>query len=144
MKFPAIPTAKFRMNQQYDLAAGQTFKSGASVTLSGAQEVAESGADPALILGFAAEPAVGDPESATKVIIHKAGEGQKFWMDVSVAPVKADIGASYGITKDADGFWYVDKAKTAGSARVYVHNIDTERNLVEVSVLIANRQVLSS
>jgi hypothetical protein len=65
-------------------------------------------------------------------------------MDVSAAPVKADMGASYGLTKDADGYWYVDKAKTTTSARVYVHNIDTERNLVEVSVLIANRQILSS
>lgn len=142
MKFPAIPSAKFRQIQQYDLAASQTFKKGSAVVLSGAQEITECGTDPASIYGFSAEPAVGDPESATKILVAKAGTAQKFWMDVSSAPVKADMGASYGITKDADGFWYCDKAKTAGSARLFIHNIDTERNLVEVSVLAANRQIV--
>ncbi len=31
-------------------------------------------------------------------------------------PTQADIGVKYGMTKDANGFWYVDKNKTGGSA----------------------------
>lgn len=149
MKIPIIPTAKSRQNQAYDLTAAQNFKGGSAVLLTGAQEASECAADPALILGFSAGPThdlrglIADPE-APKVIIHKAGEGQKFWGDFSVAPLKSDIGVSYGITRDADGFWYVDKTKTAGTARVYIHQVDTDTNRVEFSVLIANRQVVSS
>jgi len=35
-------------------------------------------------------------------------------------PVQADIGVAYGMTKDANGYWYVDKNKTGGSAIVQV------------------------
>jgi len=31
-------------------------------------------------------------------------------------PVQTDIGKQYGMTKDANGLWYVDKGKTGGSA----------------------------
>lgn len=148
MKMPIISTAKSRQNQAYDLTAAQNFKGGSAVLLTGIQEISECGTDPALILGFSVGPTHGlagqaaDPEA--KILVHKAGEGQKFWGDFSVAPLKSDIGVSYGITRDADGFWYVDKAKTAGSARVFIHQVDTDTNRVEFSVLIANRQILSS
>jgi hypothetical protein len=35
-------------------------------------------------------------------------------------PTNADIGVSYGLTKDANGYWYVDKNKTGGSAVLQV------------------------
>lgn len=35
-------------------------------------------------------------------------------------PVQSDIGVAYGMTKDANGYWYVDKNKTGGSAIVQV------------------------
>ena len=35
-------------------------------------------------------------------------------------PVQASIGVNYGLTKDANGFWYVDKNKTAGNAVVQI------------------------
>lgn len=35
-------------------------------------------------------------------------------------PVQSDIGKSYGLTVDANGFWYVDKNKTGGSAVVQI------------------------
>lgn len=35
-------------------------------------------------------------------------------------PVQASIGVSYGMTKDASGYWYVDKSKTGGSAIVQI------------------------
>ena len=33
---------------------------------------------------------------------------------------KADIGVNYGLTRDANGYWYVDKHLTGGSAVVQV------------------------
>lgn len=35
-------------------------------------------------------------------------------------PVQASVGVAYGLTKDANGYWYVDKNKTAGSAVVQI------------------------
>jgi hypothetical protein len=35
-------------------------------------------------------------------------------------PVQASIGVSYGLTKDANGYWYVDKNKTGGNAVVQI------------------------
>lgn len=35
-------------------------------------------------------------------------------------PVQADIGVEYGLTKDANGYWYVDKHLTGGSAVVQI------------------------
>src|ERR1019366_3426401 len=31
-------------------------------------------------------------------------------------PIQADLGVAYGLTKDANGYWYVDKGKTGASA----------------------------
>ena len=35
-------------------------------------------------------------------------------------PVQSDIGVEYGLTKDANGYWYVDKHLTGGSAVVQI------------------------
>ncbi len=35
-------------------------------------------------------------------------------------PVQANIGVAYGLTKDANGYWYVDKSKTGASAVVQI------------------------
>lgn len=35
-------------------------------------------------------------------------------------PTQADIGVKYGLTRDANGYWYVDKNKTGGSAVVQI------------------------
>lgn len=35
-------------------------------------------------------------------------------------PTQASIGIAYGMTKDANGYWYVDKSKTGGSALVQI------------------------
>jgi|SRR3974390_549069 len=39
-------------------------------------------------------------------------------------PVQSDIGKSYGLTKDANGYWYVDKGKTGASAVLQVVGIN--------------------
>lgn len=141
MRIPAVAAAGNRDNIQLPLAAAQTFKTGAAVLRDGSGNIAECGADPASIYGFSTGVATKNPVDATKAIIMKAFEGQKFWMQCNVDPVAANSGINYGITKDADGIWYVDFTKTAGTARVYVHDIDTDTKRVLVSVLAANRQV---
>jgi hypothetical protein len=35
-------------------------------------------------------------------------------------PTQANIGGTFGMTKDANGYWYVDAAKTGGSAIVQI------------------------
>lgn len=140
--FPALNAYSWdQPAQEYDLAASQTFKLGAAVLLDASENIAECGADPALILGFALHPA-GMHIPATKCLVARASEGQKFFMSGTSNPVKANINQSYGIVKDADGIWVVDITDTTAT-RLYVHQVDLERNLFQVSVLEANRQVLS-
>lgn len=141
MRVPAVVSAGRLDNIMLPLAAAQTFKTGAFVLRDGSANIAECGADPAVIYGIAEEPAGKEPvDAVNKIIVTKATEFTKWWMPTNVAPTSANSGISYGITKDADGIWYVDFTKTAGSARVYVHQVDTDTNRVEVSVLAANRQ----
>ena len=137
--FPPLPAyAADQSTAEYTEEAAQTFKLGAAVLLNGSQNIAECGADPAAILGFAAHPATKNIP-ATKDLVWKASEGQKFLMAGTSNPVKANIGQSYGIVKDANGIWIVDITDTVAT-RLYVHNVDLDRNLFLVSVLAANRQ----
>lgn len=130
---------------EYTVAASETFKRGAVVLLDGSEDIIEAGADPASILGFAAmewpEGGAAAPADFTLIPIFKATEGQKFWMSGDNDPVKADRNQSYGIIADGDGIWTVDGTETTAT-RVYVHDIDLERNLYKVSVLVANRQAI--
>lgn len=140
MRVPATVSAGRLDAIMLPLAAAQTFKTGALVLRDGSANIAECGADPAVIYGVAEEPATKEITDATKIIVQKATETAKWWFPTNVAPTSANSGVNYGVTKDADGIWYVDFTKTAGSARVYVHQVDTDTNRVEVSVLAANRQ----
>lgn len=139
--FPATPAWDGESSvREYIEGAAQTFKLGAAVLLT-ANLIVECGADPAAILGFAQYNATKDvPITKSKVAV--ASESQKFWMAPLAGQtlVAADIGVSYGITKDADSVWKVDRTKTAGSARLYLHYVDLERNQALISVLAANRQ----
>ena len=40
-------------------------------------------------------------------------------------PVAADVGKSYGMTKDTDGHWYVDRTKVGAAAVVKIVKLDT-------------------
>lgn len=138
--FPALPAyTADQPAEEMTLAAGQTYKLGAAVLMDASEDIAECAADPAVIRGFAAHPA-GFHIPATKCLVWKASEGQKFWMAGTSAPVKGNINGSFGIVKDADGIWVVDITEVAAT-RVYIHQIDTDRNLFLVSVLAANRQI---
>jgi hypothetical protein len=140
MKFPAIPVAKDRRIVEYDLAAAQTFVKGAAVVLNASEEVAECGADPAVVLGFAAEPAGSNPESASKVLVCLAEGNRRFWIEGDNAPTMDDVNQTYGLAKDADGYWYVDGSES-GALSCYVHTVDTERDLYEISILETVAQI---
>jgi len=140
VRVPATVSAKRLDNIQLPLAAAQTFKTGALVLRDGSGNIAECGADPAVIYGVAEEPATKEITDPNKIIVTRATEFTRWWFPCSANPTSANSGINYGVTKDADGIWYVDFTKTAASARVYVHQVDTDTNRVEVSVLAANRQ----
>lgn len=43
----------------------------------------------------------------------------------SQTAVKADVGVAYGMTKDSDGHWYVDRTKTTTNAVVQIVKLST-------------------
>jgi hypothetical protein len=148
---PVLPTAWTRDNLLIQTAASPVFLQGAPLLLT-AGVAAEAGANPALIAGFAAEPGTGArltvvlPDT-THSLMHRATEGNRFWITTTSdgttlqAPVQADVGATFGITKGTDGIWTLDRSKNAANQRVFVHQIDAGRFCAEVSVLAANRQL---
>ena len=141
MKLPTIPSAGHRDAENLPTAAAQTFVEGAALVLDASRDISECGADPAAIYGFAAHDAGKDPQDADRTTVFKAIEGEKFWMPCSSAPDEATHrNNAYGIAKDGDGRWYVDFTDTVNT-RVYVHRVDEDRDLVEVSVLEAYRQI---
>lgn len=132
---------KYSEDGQYTDAAAQSYKQGALVVLTN-NEITECGADPASIFGYAAGPAGKHPEGPLVTTIGKLGSGQKAWFPVSAAvTVAANQDKSYGVVKDADGIWCVDIAETVNT-RVFVHTVDEAKQMVLISVLVANRQVL--
>lgn len=144
-RVPAIESAHHRDAEYIIVAAAATFVAGAAVVLDGSKQVTECGADPASIYGFALFGATAgvskDPQDPTRVLVAKAIEGEKFWMQCSSAPSEATHrNNSYGIAKDADGIWYVDFTDVVNT-RLFVHRVDVDRAMVEVSVLAANRQI---
>jgi hypothetical protein len=138
-RIPTIPQEN-RSIREYDIPPGEVFIDGAPMVLL-AGFAMECGADPAAILGFSTHPVnvlVPDP---FKVLVAIAHRDSTFWMEGNVAPVQADIGAAYGITRDVDRVWHVDKAKGGADARVEVVSIDLVRNMYEVKVINANIQL---
>ena len=142
--FSALPTSRTRENIRVTTAASPSFLSGA-LLVSTAGVYAECGANPATIDAIAAEPGGKNPEGNTLCLVHRVTEGNRFWMAFTsdgttpTAPAITDMDITYGVTKGTDGIWTVDKSKNAANQRVGIHSIDLDRNLVEVSVLAANR-----
>lgn len=135
----------YRDNIQLTDAAAQSYLQGAFVYLDGSGNVNECGADPIQIYGVACGPAGKHPEGTTVTTISKAEGFTKFWMQCATTPSAANQSNSYGITKDANGIWNVDLAKTdPGQTRVFVEQVDTSgTNMVLVHVLDAYRQITS-
>lgn len=139
-KFPAYPNLRARI-RRYPIATGQTFLEGAFVYLDTNGDLVECGTDPATILGVALHDAGALPET-TNCLVACAVDGHTYVMMGSSDPVQADEGIAYGIIKDADGIWTVDKTDTSNT-RIRVEKVYTfaSRNQFEVSVLAANVQL---
>lgn len=151
--FPAIPN-RGRHIRERALADGADFVAGACVTTT-AGEIDESGADPVLILGFAAEPTDypgGEDFNPGQRLVFVAESNSTFWITGSAdgtthaEPVQADVGVEYGLTKDATtGVWYLDKAKvsadTPDETRAIVEDIDPDRMLFEIRIVDDYREL---
>jgi len=143
-RIPITQSAGDRDNIELPIKTGETFITGAAVYRDVNGDVNECGVNPASIYGFSNGVAGKYPVNSARGTFAKAMEDAKFWAQCSIDPVEAThSGNTYGITKDADGIWYVDFTKVAGSGndRVYVHRVDVDTKKAEFSVLEAYRQV---
>jgi hypothetical protein len=87
----------------------------------------------------------GVPYNDTRVGFEVANSDTVFFGEVgpNQTPVNSDVGKSYGMTKDTDGHWYVDRTKTGAQAVVTIVKLDyadTARG-VQFQVLLAAQQI---
>lgn len=161
MAFLAIQPARFGVGgipsvNAEPMVAVPTFLRGYPVVAT-AGLIDECGANPVLILGFALQDFQTNPgysmANAPTVITGRnstasiaiANDSTEFsgplvnGNNTIIAPVAADLGASYGFTKYTN-VWYIDKSKTAANARAIITEIDTFNNIVLFKILHANQQ----
>lgn len=136
---PAVNSVGRESNIQLPMKAGETFKVGALVVI-GASGIEACTADPASVYGVAEEAAGLNPVDATKVLVQQATEEMRWWFPVVGTAAATDVGVLYAYAIDADGIGCVDLSDT-GHDVFYVHQVDTVRNLVEVSIIAAVRQI---
>lgn len=108
-------------------AATQTFTKGAVVVYNGAGYIEEAGVNPSQIAGMAQQPGQNGTNAGDKECrFIPALPHVQFEMALDQAgglgrvTVQGDLGEEYGLTKDANGVWYVDVDKTGANARVKV------------------------
>lgn len=125
--FPAANPSNSRVPvQEYDLVSGQTFLINALVKLASG-EVREAGADPAEVLGIAADPTSqalpghvsgGVLGLDDKIGVYVADHDAEFsWPVTGGTPDAADIGVDYGVVKSGS-VWYIDLAEEAATVVV--------------------------
>lgn len=141
MGLPAIPHLGSRI-REYPVAEGQTFVEGAFVFLNDADgELEEVAADGAVILGVAAHDAVmeNDPNPGFALVFPFYPD-TTMWLEGSADPVASDVGDQYGFVHDTDGVAILDKTEVT-ALRLTIEDVDLIRNLYEVSLVGANRQI---
>ena len=143
MALPAIPNTGRRI-RRFPLESAATYVEGAPVLLDANGEIIEAGADPAVILGFAAHDAVLvelDPDPGF-ALVFVAYPDSTFFLEGLANPLATAIGESRDVGADGNGVALLDTASAA--ARLRVENIflkgDGPTGFFEVSVLAANRQ----
>ena len=138
MALPAVPN-KGRRVRAFPVEAAQTYVEGAVVLLDASGEIIIGGADPAVILGFAAELAVAvELAPAVTRLVYVAYPDSTFWISGSANPVAADVGDQYELGVDA-GVARLDKTAQVNN-RFTIEAVDLVRNLYEVSIIGVNRQ----
>ena len=112
--------------RRYGEAALATYERGAVLVNSGGY-VAEGGANPTNIIGVAMEDGENNATAGTKftdVALALPHVMFEFSLDSAASlgrlTVAADRFSKFGITKHADGEWYIDIDKTGATARVIV------------------------
>ena len=156
-KIRPISPSRYNESQRfhtYPLSAGQDFQKGAPVVLEAGGTVAETGTDPASILGFATADKSGydwqtDSFGHVTPRVPVAESTQEFRGTLTGTHVAAtDIGAEFGLVEDGTtGYWVVDRTETT-AARVTIigvedEAVDGDTNVpVRFIVLSANRQVV--
>jgi hypothetical protein len=143
MALPAIPNTGRRI-RRFPLEAAATYVEGAPVLLDANGEIVEAGADPVVILGFAAHDAVLvelDPDPGF-ALVFVAYPDSTFFLEGLANPLPTDVGESRDVGVDGDGVALLDTA--SGASRLRVEDIylkgDGPTGFYEVSVLAANRQ----
>lgn len=138
MALPAIQN-KGQRTRAFPVASGQTYVEGAVLLLDASGDLILAGADPAVILGFAAEPAVAaNLAPADTRLVYVAYPDSTFWIEGSSVPVAADVGDQYELSVDA-GVARLDKTAQVNN-RFTIESVDLDRDLYEVSIIGANRQ----
>jgi hypothetical protein len=124
---------------RHTLKAGETFNAGDFVELDANEDILEvSGADPTPLYGLAAENAT-DVVEAGYVMVYPFIDGvNQMAMQGDNAPTADDVGQKYGIIEDGDGIYTVDGTDTT-NVRVYVHDVDINRELYFCTVLESHR-----
>lgn len=99
--------------------ASETFKVGALLVMNASTgQIAECGADPALVQGVALADASGVQATDVHYIVPRRGVVFEVSMDESGAQgvyalVQTDLGKRYGAAKDGTtGYWYLDQDET--------------------------------
>ncbi len=143
MALPAIPN-KGRRIRRFPLESSATYVEGAPVLLDGNGEIIEAGADPAVILGFAAHDAVLvelDPDPGF-ALVFVAYPDSTFFLEGLADPIPGDVGEPRDVGVDGDGVALVDTA--SGASRLLIEDVYLKppgpTGFFEVSVLAANRQ----
>ena len=129
-------------------ATGQTFKIGAIVIFDGGKNIIEASATPTTAVGVAAEPPGTHPGfspanaaqtlvvtgAAQEVGVYDGNDDTIFSMrgvnggtDPAV-PVQANVGAKFGVIKDANGIWALNIADTT-NVMFEVVDIDIPNNI---------------
>lgn len=140
----AIPNLGRRI-RRFPLASGESYVEGAPVLLDANGEIAEAGADPATILGFAASDAVLtdlDPDPGFKLVFVAYPDSTFLMEGTDGSPVAGDVGEARDLDVDGNGVGTV--ASTTAATRLLIEDIYIKgagpTGLYEVSVLAANRQ----
>ncbi len=142
MALPAI-VMKGRRIRRFPREAATTYVEGAPVLLDASGEIIEAGADPAVLLGFAAHDAVltFDPDPGF-ALVFVAYPDSTFLLEGLSDPVAADVGDLRELGVDANGVALVDDIAVAPRFTIediYIKPGGTT-GLFEVSVISGIRQ----
>lgn len=133
-------------------AAGSNWYRGAALLVDGSGNLAECGADPAAIAGFA-ENDFGTTSASTFNPFGKdgfppgyaqcCGAFHQYFRCRYMGALPGVMGGTFGITRDADGLWKVDFSKSAANQRVkLIRSLATSpENLPEVLVQVLDANV---